>query len=69
MGLIEKKCTDFHFPKIEMKDDNVMIDGRNFLDQQAKNDLRIYDKKLYLVKEMFSQLAVYQTIFNSNRFK
>ena len=42
-----------------MKDDNVMIDGRNFLDQQAKNDLRIYDKKLYLVKEMFSQLAVY----------
>ena len=59
MGLIKKKCTGFHFPKIEMKDGNVMIDGRNFLDQQAKNDLRIYDKKLYLVKEMFSQLAVY----------
>ena len=42
-----------------MKDDNVMIDGRNFLDQQAKNDLGTYDKKLYLVKELLSQLAVY----------
>ena len=29
---------------MEIKDYNVMIDGRNFFDQPIKNDLNTYDK-------------------------
>ena len=34
----------YYLPPLEIKDyNNVMIDGRNFFDQQIKNDLRTYD--------------------------
>ena len=33
----------YYFPTVEIKDYNVMIDGRNFFDQPIKNDLKTYD--------------------------
>ena len=33
----------YYLPTVEMKDYNVMIDGRNFFDQSIKNDLKTYD--------------------------
>ena len=33
----------YYIPKIEMKDYDVIIDGRNFFYQPIKNDLKIYD--------------------------
>ena len=32
-----------YFPTVEIKDYNVMIDGRNFFDQPIKNNLKTYD--------------------------
>ena len=61
----------YYIPNIEIKDYNIMIDRKNFLDQPVKND-----KKLLLVKEMIIQLVVCWTIPISkilqndcNRFK
>ena len=47
----------YYIPNIEIKDYNIMIDRKNFLDQPVKND-----KKLLLVKEMIIQLVVCWTI-------
>ena len=33
----------YFIPTVEIKDYNVMIDGRNFFDQPIKNDLKTYD--------------------------
>ena len=33
----------FYLPTVQIKDYNVIIDGRNFLDQLIKNDLKTYD--------------------------
>ena len=33
----------YHLPTVQMKDYNVIIDGRNFFDQPIKNDLKTYD--------------------------
>ena len=33
----------YYLPSVEIKDDNAMIDGRNFIDQPFKNDLKTYD--------------------------
>ena len=33
----------YYLPTAEIKDDNVMIDGRNFFDQPIKHDLKTYD--------------------------
>ena len=35
--------TGYCLPKVEIKDYNVMINGRNFFDQPVKTDLRTYD--------------------------
>ena len=32
-----------YLPAVEIKDYNVMINGRNFFDQSIKNDLKTYD--------------------------
>ena len=34
----------YYIPTVEIKDSNVMIDGRNFFDQPIKNDFKTYDK-------------------------
>ena len=33
----------YYLPTVEVKDYNVMIDGRNSFDQPIKNDLKTYD--------------------------
>ena len=38
-----KLHTKYYIPKVEMKDYNVVINGRNFFDQLIKNDLKTYD--------------------------
>ena len=52
-----------NFPSVEIKDYNVMIDGKNFFDQPIKNDKTTSEKttleKLLQVKEMITQLVVY----------
>ena len=35
--------TGYYIPKIEIKDSNVIIDGRNFFGQPIKNDSKTYD--------------------------
>ena len=35
-----KQC---YFPTVEIKDYNVMTDGRNFFDHPIKNDIKTYD--------------------------
>ena len=33
----------YHLPTVEMKDYNIMIDGRNFFGQPIRNDSKIYE--------------------------
>ena len=44
-----------------------MIDGKNFLDQPTKNNLRIYDN-IQLVKVTIKQLVVYWIISVSKKY-
>ena len=43
----------YYVPKAEMKDYNVMIDGKNFFDQPVKGDMRTYDniQKIVICQE------------------
>ena len=36
--------SNYYLPKVEKKDDNVKIDGRNLFDQPINNDIKTYDK-------------------------
>ena len=49
------------FQTVEIEDNNVMIDGRNFFDQSFQNEFSIYKHflKVYLVKGIITQLTVY----------
>ena len=38
-----KVHTRYYLPKVELKDYNVMIDGKQFFDQPVKNYLRTYE--------------------------
>ena len=33
----------YFLPTVEIKDNNIMIDGQTFFDQPVKNNLRTYD--------------------------
>ena len=52
---------EFYLPKVEVKDYNVTIDGRNFFHQTVKCNLKTYDniRKLQQVKKMITQLVFY----------
>ena len=57
--------TRCYLPKVEIKDYNVKIDGRNFSDQPINDDITTYEnifKKMLLVKEIITQLVVYYSI-------
>ena len=43
-GIRQESYKQYYFPTMEIKDDNVLIDGRNFLDQTITNSLRTCDK-------------------------
>ena len=53
-----KLHTKYYIPKVEMKDYNVPINGRNFFDQLIKNDWKTYDN-IKKMMEMVTQLRVY----------
>ena len=40
---VRESYKQYFLPTVEIKDYNVIIDGRNFFDQPVKNDLTIYD--------------------------
>ena len=50
----------YYIPNVEIKDYNVMIDGKNFFNQPVKNDIVTHEilETLLLVKEMIRQLVV-----------
>ena len=50
----------YYLPKVEIKDYNVMIDGKNFFDQPINSNIKTYEniRKMLLVKEMITQLVV-----------
>ena len=54
----------YYIPNVEAKDYNVMIDGKNFLDQPVRNDKVTYGniRKLPQVREINIQLVVYWII-------
>ena len=39
-----KVHTEYYLPKVEIKDYNVMTDGKNVFDRQVKSDMKTYDK-------------------------
>ena len=54
----------YYTPNVEIKDYNVMIDGKNFFDQPVRNDKVTYEniRKIgdnYTAREMIMQLVVY----------
>ena len=40
---MKRYTQNIFFPIVEIKDYNVMIDGRNFFDEPVKNNLRTYE--------------------------
>ena len=39
-----KVHTEYYLPEVEIKDYNVMTDGKNVFDRQVKSDMKTYDK-------------------------
>ena len=35
--------TGYHIPKVEIKDENIIIDGQNIFNQPGQNDIGTYD--------------------------
>ena len=35
--------SNYYLPKVEIKDYNIMIDGKNFFDQPINSDLKTYE--------------------------
>ena len=54
-----------YLPNVEIKDYNVMIDGKNFFDQAIKDKHMKTLEKLLPVKEMIIQQIVYQIMLTS----
>ena len=48
----------YYLPKVEIKDYNVMIDGKNFFEQPVKSKHMIIFKRLQLFNEMITQLVL-----------
>ena len=48
----------YYLPLVEIKGYNVVIDGRNFLNQSLKSNLITFERS-QLVMEMITQLVVY----------
>ena len=38
-----RSYSNYYLPKVEIKDYNVMIDGKNFFDQPVNNDFKTYE--------------------------
>ena len=51
--------SDDYVPNVEIKDFNVLIDGKKFFDLQVKNEEEAYKKLWIWVTKMITQLAIY----------
>ena len=53
-----KEQERYYIPNVEIKDYNVMIDGKNVFDQPIKKDKVMYDniRKIATVNEMITRL-------------
>ena len=54
----KKVCTGHYFPKVEIKDYNVMIDAKNFFNHPVKSNIKTYDNIWKILK---GQGDVYST--------
>ena len=54
----------YYVPKVEIKDFNVLIDGKSFFDVPVKNE-EAYEKIMSISKIMITQLVIYWTINTS----
>ena len=53
---------EYYLTKVQIKDYNIMNDGRNIFDKPIGNNFKIYEnilEKLLLVKKMTSKLVIY----------
>ena len=55
----------YYVPKVEIKDFNVLIDGKSFFDVPVKNKEEAYEKLWVLVKIMITRLVIYWTMNTS----
>ena len=49
----------YYVPNVEIKDLNVLIDGKNFFDLLVKNEEQAYEKIIAWVEVMTTQLVIY----------
>ena len=42
-GNVRTSHSEYYLPKVEIKDYNVKIDGRNFFNQPINNDIKTYE--------------------------
>ena len=64
---IRTSFSKYYTPKVEIKDFNVLIDGKSFFDVPVKNKEEAYKKLLRLVKIVITQVVIYwiMSIFQS----
>ena len=48
----------YHLLKVEIKSNNVMIDGKNTFYKPVNNDIKTYESIRKIVKEMITQLVL-----------
>ena len=51
----------YYPPKVEIKDFNILIDGKIFFDEPVKNKKEAYEKIIENNKIMITQLVIYWT--------
>ena len=52
----------YYVPKVEIKNFNVLIDGKSFFDMPVKNKEEAYEKVMSISKIMIIQLVIYWTM-------
>ena len=52
----------YYTPNIEVKDFNVLIDGKSFFDVRIKNEEETYKKIIDMSEIMITQLIIYWTM-------
>ena len=58
-----KSFSKYYVPKVEIKDFNVLIDGKSFFDVPVKNKEEAYEKIISISKNNdYTQLVIYWTM-------
>ena len=52
----------YYTPKVEIKDFNVLIEGKSFFDVPSKNKEEAYEKIMSISKNTITQLVIYWTM-------